>query len=179
MRCSINEGDKVKSSLIRQLFLPFQIRGITMLSFAIRHTASIGKTQIVAPVRTIVTCANHNVFTPQRTKYTPLVYQQKRTFLGPMMRYVTQFLASLGGTSIRAFFQAFQQAAGSVLWSQLICSSSRSWRTSTTSCTSRILAQEGHFDPRIPSDSEYDSRGSESHKSFGGQNLDVKLLVEV
>lgn len=29
------------------------------------------------------------------------------------MRYVTQFLASLGGTSIRAFFQAFQQAAGS------------------------------------------------------------------
>lgn len=43
-----------------------------------------------------------------------------------MMRYVTQFLASLGGTSIRAFFQAFQQAAGSVLWSQLICSSSRS-----------------------------------------------------
>ncbi|KNB46760.1 hypothetical protein JH06_1408 [Blastocystis sp. subtype 4] len=82
-----------------------------MLSFAIRHTASIGKTQIVAPVRTIVTCANHNVFTPQRTNYTPLVYQQKRTFLGPMMRYVTQFLASLGGTSIRAFFQAFQQAA--------------------------------------------------------------------
>ena len=88
-----------------------------MLSFAIRHTASIGKTQIVAPVRTIVTCANHNVFTPQRTNYTPLVYQQKRTFLGPMMRYVTQFLASLGGTSIRAFFQAFQHAAGRVLWS--------------------------------------------------------------
>ena len=86
-----------------------------MLSTVVRHTTRIGKTQIVAPVRMIVTCANHSVFTPQRTNFTPLMYQQKRTFLGPVMRYVTQFLASLGGTSIRAFFQAFQQAAGSML----------------------------------------------------------------
>ncbi|KAK8815662.1 hypothetical protein WA538_004787, partial [Blastocystis sp. DL] len=82
-----------------------------MLSNVIRLSSKTLKTQAVVPVRTIMTCTNHNAFTAQKTPYSPLIYEQKRTFLGPLMRYATQFLASLGGTSIRAFFQAFQQAA--------------------------------------------------------------------
>lgn len=52
------------------------------------------------------------------------VYMQRRTFMGPLMRYLTQFVASIGGTSIRAFFQAFQQAAGISSYTILIISSS-------------------------------------------------------
>ena len=85
---------------------------VNMLSNVIRLSSKTLKTQAVVPVRTIMTCTNHNAFTAQKTPYSPLIYEQKRTFLGPLMRYATQFLASLGGTSIRAFFQAFQQAAG-------------------------------------------------------------------
>ena len=85
---------------------------VNMLSNVIRLSSKTLKTQAVVPVRTIMTCTNHNAFTAQKTPYSPLIYEQKRTFLGPLMRYATQFLASLDGTSIRAFFQAFQQAAG-------------------------------------------------------------------
>ena len=83
-----------------------------MWSSALRLSSKAVKPQIIAPVRTIMTCTNPPSLNNRRQTYAPMMYQQKRTFLGPVMRIMTQFLASLGGTSIRAFFQAFQQAAG-------------------------------------------------------------------
>ena len=85
---------------------------LPMWSSAIRLSSKAIKPQIIAPVRTIMTCTNPPSLNNRRQGYAPMVYQQKRTFMGPVIRIVTQFLASLGGTSIRAFFQAFQQAAG-------------------------------------------------------------------
>lgn len=83
-----------------------------MWSSALRLSAKTVKPQFVVPVRTMLTCTNPSSLNQRRQNYAPMVYQQRRTFMGPLIRIMTQFLASVGGTSIRAFFQAFQQAAG-------------------------------------------------------------------
>lgn len=90
-----------------------------MLATALRSSVKVVRVPVVVPVRTLLTCSNHSAMgcLPQRKD--SQVYVQKRTFLGPLFRYATQFLASLGGTSIRAFFQAFQQAAGA-LWCAVV-----------------------------------------------------------
>ena len=83
-----------------------------MFSNALRTSIQVVKARPVVPVRTIITCTRYNRYSPVESIKHQHVMVQKRTFMGPLIRYMTQFLASIGGTSIRAFFQAFQQAAG-------------------------------------------------------------------
>ena len=83
-----------------------------MFSNALRTSIQVVKARPVVPVRTIITCTRYNRYSPVESIKHQHVMVQKRTFMGPLIRYMTQFLASIGGTSIRAFFQAFQPAAG-------------------------------------------------------------------
>lgn len=85
-----------------------------MFRYALRTPVKVMKVPAVVPVRTIITCTNTHYYNPVKPILNQSVYVQKRTFMGPLLRYATQFLASIGGTSIRAFFQAFQQAAGMI-----------------------------------------------------------------
>ncbi|KAK8827983.1 Pam16p, TIM16 [Blastocystis sp. ATCC 50177/Nand II] len=82
-----------------------------MFTSALRCSPKLVRLSAVNPARTILTCTNHSAMGSLQHRKESHLYVQRRTFLGPLMRYATQFLASLGGTSIRAFFQAFQQAA--------------------------------------------------------------------
>ena len=88
------------------------IEAAAMFTSALRCSPKLVRLSAVNPARTILTCTNHSAMGSLQHRKESHLYVQRRTFLGPLMRYATQFLASLGGTSIRAFFQAFQQAAG-------------------------------------------------------------------
>lgn len=95
-----------------------------MFCNALRTSVKVVRVPTVVPLRTIITCTNHNHYNAVKPIMNQHMYMQRRTFMGPLMRYLTQFVASIGGTSIRAFFQAFQQAAGIYSYSILIISSS-------------------------------------------------------
>ena len=86
-----------------------------MFCKAVSTSVKLARVPTVVPVRTLITCTNTDSYRRMNHASLSPMYIQKRTFMGPLLRYATQFLASIGGTSIRAFFQAFQQAAGMYL----------------------------------------------------------------
>ena len=83
-----------------------------MFSNAIRTSIKALRVPAVVPLRSMMTCTNYRPNMILHRSHPGQLYVQRRTFWGPVVRLATQLVASLTSTTIRAFFQAFQEASG-------------------------------------------------------------------
>lgn len=82
-----------------------------MFSNVIRTSMKTLRVPVVVPMRSMMTCTNYRPNTSLNRYHAGQLYVQRRTFWGPVIRILTQVAASLTSSSLRAFFQAFQEAA--------------------------------------------------------------------
>ena len=83
-----------------------------MFSIAIRTSIKALRVPAVVPLRSMMTCTNYRPNMNLHRSHPGQLSVQRRTFWGPVVRLATQLVASLTSTTIRAFFQAFQEASG-------------------------------------------------------------------
>lgn len=93
------------------LIFVYQVH-IAMLCNAIRTSVKVLRVPMVVPMRSMMTCTNYRPNTNLHRSRPGQLYVQRRTFWGPVVRLLTQFAATFTSSSIRAFFQAFQEASG-------------------------------------------------------------------